>query len=442
MTSVNQTNDPGLRSFLTVEPDSPFPIQNLPFGVFRPGRANGPGEPRVGVAIGDQILDLSVLADAGLFAGTPVAAAAAAAGPGGLFARSDLNAFLAAGPTVWSAARVTVSELLREDNPRLRDDADLRAPALRPMKEAELVLPVTIGDYTDFYSSREHATNVGTMFRGKDNALMPNWLHLPVAYHGRASSIVVSGTPVRRPAGQTKADDAERPSFGPTRLLDFELEMGVFIGPGSDLGCPIPVEQAPEHLFGMVLVNDWSARDIQKWEYQPLGPFLAKNFATTISPWVVPLEALEPFRCPGPRQEPAPLDYLRSEGDWSYDIALDVLLRTPKMEEPERIARSNFRYLYWNICQQLAHHTVTGCSMRPGDLLASGTISGPEKDERGSLLELTWRGTEPLRLSTGEERRFLKDGDELVLRGFAQGDGYRVGFGDCAGVILPGHTED
>ena len=438
MTQLNETHDPRLRSFVPVAPDSDFPIQNLPFGIFRIGGSGSATRARAGVAIGDLVVDLSALAAAGLFDRTPCAGEVR--GENGIFSRADLNGFSALGPDAWSAVRKTLSELLRDDNPRLRDDATLRASAMIPVADCELLLPVTIGDYTDFYSSKEHATNVGIMFRGKENALMPNWLHLPVAYHGRASSVVVSGTPVRRPSGQTKADDAEAPSFGPSRLLDFELEMGVFVGPGSTLGDPIAVDDAHRHLFGMVLVNDWSARDIQKWEYQPLGPFLAKNFATTISPWIVTMEALEPFRKQGPTQDPEPLPYLRSQGDWSYDIVLDVLVRTPKMEEPARISRSNFRYMYWNVCQQLAHHSVTGCNMRPGDLLASGTISGPEKEERGSLLELTWRGSEPLQLPSGEERKFLLDGDELILRGWAQGDGYRVGFGECRGVVEPART--
>jgi fumarylacetoacetase len=326
--------------------------------------------------------------------------------------------------------------LLRQDNPTLRDDEQLRAQALWPLAEVELHLPAAIGDYTDFYSSKEHASNVGTMFRGPENALMPNWLYLPVAYHGRASSVVPSGTAIRRPQGQTKADDAPAPTFGPSRLLDFEVEMGFFIGPGNILGRPIPVSAAADHIFGLVLVNDWSARDIQRWEYQPLGPFLAKNFATTISPWVVTLEALEPFRCPGPAQEPRPLPYLQSVGHWAYDIQLEVALQSEAMSEAVIITRSNFRYLYWNMAQQLAHHTVNGCNLRPGDLLASGTISGPTPDSYGSMLELTWRGTKPIHLPTGETRTFLHDGDQLSLTGWCQGDGYRVGFGQVMGKIV------
>jgi fumarylacetoacetase len=319
----------------------------------------------------------------------------------------------------------------------LRDDAALREQALLPMSEAVMQLPADIGDYTDFYSSREHATNVGTMLRGADNALMPNWLHLPVAYHGRASSIVVSGTDVRRPCGQSKPDKDDAPLFGPSRSLDFELEMAVFVGPGNELGTPIPIGQADEQLFGMVLLNDWSARDIQAWEYVPLGPFLAKNFATTISPWVVTLEALEPFRTAGPVQNPTSLPYLQTSGPGAYDIQLEVLLQSEKMDRPARISHSNFKYLYWSMAQQLAHHTVNGCNLRPGDLLASGTISGPTPDSYGSLLELTWRGSKPLTLPNGDTRTFLQDGDRLTLTGWCQGDGYRVGFGEATGRILP-----
>jgi fumarylacetoacetase len=298
-------------------------------------------------------------------------------------------------------------------------------------------LPAEIGDYTDFYSSREHATNVGTMFRGREKALQPNWLHMPVAYHGRASSVVVSSTDIRRPYGQTIAPGAEEPVFETSKEMDFELEMGYFVGSGNELGRPIPIDEAANHIFGLVLVNDWSARDIQRWEYRPLGPFLAKNLATSISPWVVTLEALEPFRCPGPEQEPQPLPYLRSPREGAFDIQLEVHLQSQEMAEPAVISRSNFRYLYWNMAQQLAHHTITGCNMRPGDLLASGTISGPTPDSYGSLLELAWRGTRPITLPNGEERSFLEDGDRVTLTGWCQGDGYRVGFGEVKGEIFP-----
>jgi fumarylacetoacetase len=276
------------------------------------------------------------------------------------------------------------------------------------------------------------------MFRGPDNALQPNWLHLPVGYHGRSSSIVVSGTDIRRPMGQAKSPDAEAPSYGPSRLMDFELEMGFFVGPGNPMGEPIPIERAPEHIFGMVLVNDWSARDIQAWEYVPLGPFLGKSFATSISPWVVTMDALEPFRCAGPAQtDPEPLPYLRSPDDRAYDIELEVALQSETMDAPATIATSNFRYMYWNVCQQLAHHTVNGCNARPGDLYASGTISGPEKHERGSMLELSWRGAEKISLPGGEERAFLADGDTVIMRGRCESDGIRVGFGEVSGKLLP-----
>jgi fumarylacetoacetase len=415
-----------MKSFVDLPAGSPFPPENLPYGVFSPA-AGGP--PRVGVAIGDHVLDLAALEEFGLFDGPEL-------GGRRLFSRPSLNAFMACGRPAWREARATIQSLLHEGSD-LHQTAALRERALLPAAAATMRLPAEIGDYTDFYSSRQHAANVGIMFRGRENALMPNWLHLPVAYHGRASSVVVGGTDVRRPLGQTMPEGAERPAFGPSRALDFELEMGFLVGPGNRLGEPVPIETASEHIFGLVLVNDWSARDIQRWEYQPLGPFLAKNFATSISPWVVTLEALEPFRRPGPPQEPPPLPYLRSPGDWAYDIELEVRLQSAAMAEPLVIARSNFRHLYWNICQQLAHHTITGCNLRPGDLLASGTISGPTPDSYGSLLELAWRGERPLPLPGGESRTFLQDGDRLTLTAWCQGDGYRIGFGEVAGTILP-----
>lgn len=297
-------------------------------------------------------------------------------------------------------------------------------------------LPARIGDYTDFYSSFHHAHNVGTMLRGPENALMPNWKWLPVAYHGRASSIVVSGAEVKRPSGQTKPPDASSPVYGPSKSLDFELETAFFIGPGNSLGQPVSIDRAEEHIFGIVLMNDWSARDIQTWEYQPLGPFLAKNFCSTISPWVVSLEALEPFRKALPAQDPPPLPYLKRANDFTFDIQLEARLQTPKMTEPQTITRSNFRNLYWSIVQQLAHHTVNGCNLQPGDLLASGTISGPTEDSRGCMLELTWRGANPLKLSSGETRKWLEDGDTLSITGWCQGDGYRIGFGEVKGRII------
>ena len=424
---AGEANNPALRSWVEVETGSHFPIQNLPFGICRPRTR---GELRVCSAIGELVIDLAALDEAGALNGTPVAGAE-------VFHEPTLNAFMALGREAWSATRQALSRMLRDDNGELRDNAELRGLALLPAHEVELQLPVDVGDYTDFYSSREHATNVGTMFRGANNALMPNWLHLPVGYHGRSSSIVVSGAPVRRPQGQTRPDDEQPPVFGVSRMVDFELEMGFFVGPGNRLGEPVPVGEAEEHIFGMVLVNDWSARDIQKWEYQPLGPFLAKNFATTISPWVVTLDALEPFRCAGPGQEPQPLPYLQGS-DGAFDIALEVWL-APDGGSATRICESNFRYLYWSMAQQLAHHTVGGCNLRTGDLLASGTVSGPTDDSRGSLLELAWRGEKPLGLGSGEQRSSVQDGDTVTLTGWCQGDGYRVGFGECSGKLLPAH---
>ena len=419
---MNATHDPRLHSFLPVAPESPFPIQNLPYGVFL--HPNHEDVPHVGVAIGDWVVDLWQLDAAGLlddyFCG-----------------EFNLNPFLASGPEAWSRTRAEISQLLSADHATLRDDELLREAAILPLRDVTLLLPMEIGDYTDFYSSREHATNVGIMFRGKENALMPNWLHLPVGYHGRSSSVVVSETDILRPQGQMNPTDAPQPIFGPSKALDFELELGCVIGVGNELGQAIPVTKAAEHIFGMVLVNDWSARDIQRCEYQPLGPFLGKNFATSISPWVVTLEALEPFRCAGPVQEPVPLPYLRSQGDWSYDLQLDVYLQTEKQLEPFRICRSNAKYLYWNLCQQVAHHTVNGCNLRPGDLLASGTISGPTPDSFGSMLELAWKGTKPLILPSGEQRTYLQDGDRVIMTGSCQGKGYRVGFGEVAGRICP-----
>jgi fumarylacetoacetase len=423
---VNPTNDPALRSFVPVAPESHFPIQNLPYGAFR---RHAGGAAHVGVAIGDQVLDVTALETHGLL-DTPALRGRH------VFAGGKLNAFLALGRPAWSEVRTILSRLLREDEPALRDNAALRAEVLFPMAEVDLLLPADIGDYSDFYSSREHATNVGIMLRGPDKALNPNWLFLPVAYHGRASSVVVSGTDLHRPLGQMKPDGAEAPTFGPSRALDFELEMGVFVGPGNVLGRPIPLAEAEAHLFGMVLVNDWSARDIQAWEYVPLGPFLSKSFGTSISPWVVTLEALEPFRTAGPVQDPAPFPYLRSTGAGAFDIHLEVSLQGENMAAPQRITVSNFKYLYWSMAQQLAHQTINGCNVRPGDLLASGTISGPTPDSAGSLMELTWRGSRPLNLA-GEQRRFLQDGDRVTLTGWCQGSGYRVGFGSATGKVLP-----
>ncbi|WP_321840586.1 fumarylacetoacetase [Paraburkholderia bannensis] len=407
-----------------------FPIQNLPFGVFSTAQN---AQARVGVAIGDQVLDLAVLHDAGLLR--------LSAGQGAnVFARAALNDFIALGRDAWRSVRVQLSSLLATETAEtatLRDDAALRARAFVKLADAKLHLPVDIPGYTDFYSSKEHATNVGSMFRDPKNALLPNWSEMPIGYNGRASSVVVSGTPVRRPNGQLKLPDQERPVFGACRKLDIELETGFIVGRGNALGEPIACEDAEAHIFGMVLLNDWSARDIQQWEYVPLGPFNAKTFATTISPWVVTLDALEPFRVAQPVQEPQPLEYLRHAGHHGFDIALEVLLRPEGASEATTIARTNFRHMYWTMAQQLAHHTVAGCNTRVGDLMGSGTISGPTPDSFGSLLELTWNAKNPLELKTGGTRGFIEDGDELTLAGWCQGDGYRVGFGECVGKILP-----
>jgi fumarylacetoacetase len=381
-----------------------------------------------------QALDLSVLAEHGLFAGFDAAC----------FAEGSLNTFMGLGREAWDETRAVATRLLDAGEGELRDNAALREQALLPLPGLQVHMPAKIGDYTDFYSSREHATNVGIMFRGADNALQPNWLHLPVGYHGRASSIVVSGTEVRRPAGQVQPDPEQPPLHAPTKMLDFELEMAFFVGPGTEMGEPISMENADDHIFGMCLMNDWSARDIQKWEYVPLGPFGAKNFATTISPWVVPMAALEPFRCATSaveQVEPAPLPYLADPSYGSYDIGLEVTLQSEQMDEPHVISRSNFRHLYWSIRQQLVHHSVTGCNMNPGDLLGSGTISGDNEGSYGSMLELAWMGTKPLEMPTGEMRASIQDGDTLGMNAVCERDDvpFKVGFGECNGRILP-HT--
>lgn len=416
-------HDPTLHSFVPDAQNTDFPIQNLPFGIFRP-RSDSP---RIGVAIGDYILDLSVLARRGLIPGAPH----------DVFAQPSLNALAALGPNTWRMVRTRVSTLLRHDAPLLRDDLALRQAALVPKGKASMELPFHIPSYTDFYSSENHAANVGRLFRDKDNPLLPNWKHLPVGYHGRASTVVPSGVPIRRPLGQISPGPNLPPQFGASRKLDFELEMGFFLGSGNTHGTPIPVDEAPSYIFGVVLLNDWSARDHQSWEYVPLGPFLSKSFATSISPWVVSLDALLPFRKILPAQSPTPLPYLSEKDHFSYDIHLEVTLKTPKMAEPEVICRTNMQELYWSMAQQLAHHTINGCRMEIGDLLGTGTISGPDRQAWGSLLELTFNGKEPLTLSSGESRSFLEDGDEITLRGFCQGESYRIGLGSVSGKVLP-----
>eukprot|EP00063_Salmo_salar_P008255 XP_013983090.1 PREDICTED: fumarylacetoacetase [Salmo salar] len=413
-------------SFVKIDEKSDFSYHNLPYGVF-----STPDNPRhrIGVAIGDQILDLSVIKS--LFRG-PVLS-----NHQDVFDQPTLNAFMGLGYEAWREARRSLQQLLSANETTLRDDVSLRSRAFFHQSSAMMQLPAEIGDYTDFYSSRDHATNVGIMFRGKENALMPNWLRLPVGYHGRASSIVVSGTPIRRPSGQMRPDQSKPPVFGQSKQLDIELEMAFFVGGGNRLGEPIPIERAHQHIFGMVLMNDWSARDIQAWEYVPLGPFLGKNFGTTISPWVVPMEALLPFAEPNTVQDPKPLPYLCHDDAFTFNINLFVSLKGEAMKEAATICKSNFKYMYWTMKQQLAHHTVNGCKVRPGDLLASGTISGPDPDSFGSMLELSWKGSKTVDLGGGETRTFLKDGDDVTLTGYCEGNGYRVGFGPCAGTILP-----
>ncbi len=417
-------NDPTLKSWVEVRPGSDFPIQNLPFGIFRTADT----EPRVGVAIGDFVLDLKMLAHEGFLDALHV--------PESVFAQPYLNDLMAYGREKNRALRNRIADLLNDENEDLRDEEDLLPDLLVPMKEAQMLMPVKIGDYTDFYSSKEHATNVGTMFRDPENALLPNWLHLPVGYHGRASSIVVSGEPVRRPKGQRKDGDKNQPVFGPSGRLDFELEMAFITCKENGMGNSIPTSKAEDYIFGLVLFNDWSARDMQAWEYVPLGPFLAKNFASSVSPWVVTLDALEPFRVEGPKQEPEVLPYLKTEGLSNFDIQLEVGIQ-PKGSKEKMVCQSNFKHMYWNIRQQLAHHTVNGCNINVGDMYASGTISGPTPDSYGSMLELAWKGTKPIPMPDGSTRSFLQDGDTVTMRGFAEKDGIRIGFGEVKAEILP-----
>ncbi|MFT3885230.1 MAG: fumarylacetoacetase [Flavobacteriales bacterium] len=424
MSASIPSNSPALRSWVPVPAGSDFPIQNLPLGI---GSA-ADRSPRPCTRIGDTVVDLRILAEAGLLTGTGLNVE--------VFQAAALNPLLAFGKNGSRRLRERLSALFQDGNGELRDNAALRAKALLPISAVTMHLPVEIGDYTDFYSSREHATNVGSMFRDPANALLPNWLHLPVGYHGRASSIIPSGVPVRRPMGQMRPDPNAAPVFGPTKQLDLELEVAFITYAGKPLGERITTAEAEDRIFGLVLFNDWSARDIQSWEYVPLGPFLAKNFASSMSPWVVLLDALEPFRVAGPPQDSTPLPYLRTEGDHSFDIVLEVGL-APKGGAATTICRSNFKHLYWSMAQQLAHHTVNGCNVRAGDLMASGTISGPTPDSYGSMLELTWRGTKPLKLSDGSERKFIEDGDTLTIRGHAEKDGVRIGFGEVSAEVLP-----
>jgi fumarylacetoacetase len=435
---VNQTHDPALTTWVaSAKGATDFPIQNLPFGVFR--RRGSGSAPTVGVAIGNQILRLEGAQASGAFTGLGAQAADVCRAP-------SLNPLLALGREYWSALRSQISAFLADGSAIARAQNPDAGHLLVPMAEAELFVPAHIGDYTDFYASVHHATNVGSMFR-PDNPLLPNYKWVPIGYHGRASSIVVSGTPVRRPRGQIKDPNAESPVFAPTRSLDYEMELGCMVGPGNTLGGPVTIGQTEEHLFGVVLVNDWSARDIQSWEYQPLGPFLSKSFTTSVSPWVVTLEALEPFRIPRyqrPANDPAPLPYLDSPADQTrggLNITVEVYLSTAQMREtgmePARLSRGSTAELYWTLAQMFTHHTSNGCNLQPGDLFASGTISGSTRESRGCLLELTWRGSDPIALPSGETRKFLEDGDEVIMRGRCERPGAtRIGFGECRGVVL------
>ncbi len=419
-----KANDPSLTSWVDVPLNSDFPIQNLPFGIFKTQSST----PRVGIAIGNQVLDLLMLNKLGFLNDFKI--------DDSVFSNPYMNDFIALGKSFCSLFRQRISNLLNVSNPELRGNKEARFRVLHSMNNIQMLMPVQVRDYTDFYSSIDHATNVGTMFRDPANALLPNWKHLPVGYHGRASSIIVSGTPFHRPKGQTKPADAESPVFGPSKSLDFELEVAFIIGKSTELGKSVTTAEADNYIFGLTLFNDWSARDIQTWEYVPLGPFLAKNFASTISPWVVTLEALEPFRTAGYQQEPKVLPYLEYTGEKNIDIHLEVVLQPEKGEE-NLICHSNYKYMYWTMEQQLAHHTCNGCNINIGDLMASGTISGPTPESYGSLLELAWKGTKPLKLTDGSERKFILDNDTIILRGYCEKNAIRIGFGEARGKVLP-----
>lgn len=417
-------NDPQRKSWIQVDKDSDFPIQNIPFGVF----LTRDDVITIGTRIGNTAIDLGALHQLGYFEGIPLT--------DDIFLQDSLNDFISDGKKTWRLVRNRIAELFDINNPKLQGNEEHKRIVLFTMDEIEMQLPVQIGDYTDFYSSKEHATNVGKMFRDPDHALLPNWLHIPVGYHGRSSSIVPSGIPVRRPLGQTLPPGKDTPVFGPSQRVDFELEMAFITTDANQLGEPIPVDEAEDYIFGMVLFNDWSARDIQKWEYVPLGPFLAKNFASSISPWIVTMDALEPFRVQGPKQEPDPLPYLQYEGKKSFDIHLEVSL-TPENGESVIVSRSNFKYMYWTMAQQLAHHTVNGCNVISGDMMGSGTISGATPDSYGSMLELSWGGKKPLRMKDGSERSFIEDGDTVTMKGHCSNENVRIGFGEVSTRLLP-----
>ena len=412
------------KSWIDVPSNSDFPLQNIPFGIIKSDKLS----PRVATIIGNTVIDIAALNSLGYFKNLNI--------PQDVLENNTLNRFIALGKSNTSKVRELIMHLFSENNSELKNNTDHKNIVLMNVSEVQNLLPIKIGDYTDFYSSMEHATNVGKMFRDPANALLPNWKHLPVGYHGRASSIFISGTSFYRPKGQSKAPDAELPTFGPTKLLDFELEMAFIIGKENKIGESISTDKAEEYIFGMVLFNDWSARDIQAWEYVPLGPFLAKNFFSSVSPWIVTLEALEPFRVEGPKQDPKVLPYLEYTGAKNYDIQLDVFIQ-PENGEENKVCHSNFKYMYWNMCQQLAHHTINGCNVRIGDVMASGTISGPTEDSFGSMLEITWRGTKPVKLKDGSERKFINDNDTVIIRGYAEKDGLRIGFGEVKNKVLP-----
>ena len=417
-------NDPNRKSWLDIPENSDFPIHNLPFGVFMAKDDHI----SIGTRIGDYAIDLGALHQLGYFEGIIL--------PEDVFLQDTLNDFITLGKPTCRQVRNRIAEIFDVNNPTLQGNVEQRDIILFAVEEVQMLMPVFIQDYTDFYSSREHAFNVGTMFRGADNALMPNWLHLPVGYHGRSSSIIVSGENIRRPMGQSKPADADAPVFGPSKLLDFELEMAFITTDGKALGDRITTEEAEDYLFGMVVFNDWSARDLQAWEYVPLGPFLGKNFASSMSAWVVTFDALEPYRVQKPKQDPEPLPYLQCANNTSYDIKLEVYIQ-PEGGEESLVCESNHKYLYWTMVQQLAHHTVNGCNINAGDLMASGTISGPTPKNYGSMLELSWRGAKSITLSDGSERKFIQDGDTVIMRAFCDNGGQRMGFGEVRSKVLP-----
>ncbi len=422
---MHNTNDILITSWINVPDNSDFPIYNLPLGIIK----HKNGRASAATAIGEYVIDLSALQGLGFFSEISL--------PNGIFDKDSLNEFIALGKPVWHSVRKQIKSLLKSDNGKLRDDKEAVSKCLFNINEVELLMPVKVGDYTDFYSSKEHATNVGSMFRDPKNALLPNWLHLPVAYHGRSSSIMVSGKNFHRPKGQVAPPGSDIPAFYPSKAMDFELEMAFIIGKQTESGQSVSNKEADDYIFGMTLFNDWSARDIQRWEYVPLGPFLAKNFASTTSPWIVTLEALEPFRTQAPPQEPEVLPYLkRADENTAIDITLEVWLQAENTDAV-KICTSNYKHLYWTMEQQLAHHTINGCNINVGDLMASGTISGPTPDSFGSMLELTWNGSKPITLPNGQERKFLQDGDTIIVKGYCQKGNLRIGFGEAKAKLLP-----